>query len=245
MSIEKFNTIMKLHGMRKYLKRWKPASLNVSIEESIQSYHMHSFIEENKPKAISVYNAPIMKLSQNKIAYIEIKTDHEKVSSDVNTFLDSAFGIKGLIIDFRKHLGGSFWPVVDCFKRYLKNTSLIKFNDYWINEEKGKIVFNSKFHSDVNIRIPIAVIIGPKTKSSGEISAAIFKGRPNCKLFGNKTFGKLSCNQPFILDKKHTLWLTTAIVTTYDKELHVTETLFPDFVTNSPLVDAKRWILSF
>lgn len=243
-AIEKFNNIVKTHGLKKYLKRWIPARQDFSIQRSLETYHFHSFIEKSQKKAAikQTYRKPVMRIGADEIAYVSIATDHEKLSIDVNNFLNSSELIRGLIIDFRQHLGGSFWPVVECFKRYFNNSSLIKFNAYWINLQNEKIVFGKTFLSATIQHIPIAILIGPQTKSSGEISAALFKGRPNCRIFGQKTNGKLSCNQPYSLDKKETLWLTTGLVTTYDKHLQDAEIVNPDVITTCPMTDAKNWI---
>jgi C-terminal processing protease CtpA/Prc len=133
--------------------------------------------------------------------------------------------------------------VVEAFKRYLKNSSLIKFGDYWLNvSQSGKVNFTKTFLKDTNSHVPIAVLIGPKTNSSGEVAAAIFHGRPNCKTFGATTKGNLSCNQPFKIDNQRTLWLTTTLVTTYDKVLQIREDLEPNVFCVRPLQTAKTWL---
>jgi len=236
--IKLFNSIVKKHGIPKYLKRWRPADENFSMDRSIKTYHPHSKLSHEVLKEL--YTKPVMRVDASGIAYISIACDDDKISKDIEEFLDKT-KFKGLIIDFRNHLGGSFWPVVDAFRRYLDRSSLIKFGYYWINLS-SKIVFDKKFQKDENCHVPIAVIVGPKTNSSGEIAAAIFQGRPNCKLFGvSSTRGNLSCNQPFQLHNL-TLWLTTTLVTTYDQKLQKTEKLTPSVLTSSPITDAKKWI---
>jgi C-terminal processing protease CtpA/Prc len=63
----------------------------------------------------------------------------------------------------------------------------------------------------------ITVLVGPKTNSSGEIAAAIFKGRKNCKIMGSTTYGNLSSIETFKVGP-YIVGLTTELITTCDGE---------------------------
>jgi C-terminal processing protease CtpA/Prc len=236
------------------LKRWKPATSVDDMAASLKTYHKHSFLESSlKPELHE--KMPIFRLGKDKIGYICIYTYFspnriilKQMTQLVHTFLDN--DMIGLIIDLRLHEGGSFWPVVSFFDRYLNNSTLLSFGETkhnqrkWVNLINKKIVFNQPFRSTSPNRIPIAILTGRKTKSSGEFAAALFKGRPNCKSFGDRTFGKLSSNQTFKLSKSLNLVLTTTLMTTYDGMFQENEYLHVDKRTDQPIFEAKKWIRS-
>ena len=117
-------------------------------------------------------------------------------------------------------------------------------NDYWIHfvNKKNKI---SKFKTkELKVKIPIAVIFGKHTTSSGEIGAAIFKGRTNTKSFGERSSGLYSGNEDYKINDKYSLVLTTTLYQTVDMEFGK-EYLVPDVKTTKPITEAKKWILTF
>jgi C-terminal processing protease CtpA/Prc len=257
----KINTLIKKYGIPKYVKNWIPASKSFDIESSLKTYHKHSFILN--PLETSTYyvenKMPTVKLGSDKIGIITIysfitydkKTKKEaiqKMTKIVHDFLNQK--MIGLIIDFRYHQGGDFWPIIKLFDRYLNNSTLFAFSNVkvkksekgWMNLENKKIKYNTFFKEDNNIHIPIAIIVGKNTSSSGEFGAALFKGRPNIKFFGTRTAGYLSSNQDYKINKDVLLVLTSLLITTYDGIWRDDEFLDVDKKTNKPITDAKLWI---
>ena len=57
---------------------------------------------------------------------------------------------------------------------------------------------------------PIAILIGGATASSGEASVISFLGQQHVRLFGSRTRGLATVNQPFELSSGAVLMLTTA-----------------------------------
>lgn len=153
--------------------------------------------------------------------------------------------IKGLIIDLRFHKGGNFYPFILALSDILNNTSLFcikKDNkDIWFNME-DRITIGSFLNNKLDFEKPIAIIIGEKTKSSGEFSAAIFKDRENVKFFGKKTGGFLSMNSTITINQKLKLLLPTDLIITVGNNLAESEQIYPDIITNRPVSDAKIWI---
>jgi hypothetical protein len=178
----KFNLLIHKNGIPKYVKKWIPASKTFTIEESLKTYHKHSFI----------------------------------------TF----------------------------FNRYLNNSTLFAFSNVklkktekgWMNLENSKIKYNTQYLKDDKKIIPIAVIVGTKTSSSGEFAAALFKGRKNVKFFGNRTAGYLSSNQNFKISKDIEIILTNKLITTYDGIFNDEEFLNVDKKTDKPITESKLWI---
>ena len=258
----KFNLLINKHGIPKYVKKWIPASKIFTIEESLKTYHKHSFILNVKEKHtyLPSIKLPKVKFGNDNIgiitiySYFDEKTKTEstkKMTKIIHDFLDKhETEMIGLIIDFRYHQGGNFWPVITFFNRYLNNSTLFAFSNVklkktekgWMNLENSKIKYNTQYLKDDKNNIPIAVIVGTKTSSSGEFAAALFKGRNNIKFFGNRTAGYLSSNQNFKISKDIEIFLTNKLITTYDGIFNDEEFLNVDKKTDKPITESKLWI---
>lgn len=241
-----------------------------AIVKSLKTYHPHSWIYEpiqhNHGKVVVEQNKmPDVYVSKDSIGHIvfysfntgygksKTDTDVKQTESIVREFLDT-YGhfLKGLIIDFCNHGGGWYLPCILGLKRFFNNSSLIYFGKQkgtksladkgWVNCINNKIRYNQPFVKQQEpFAIPIAVIVNSKTNSSGEIAAAIFKGRKNCQLIGSPTYGNLSSNETFSVNQYRVV-LTTEVLTTYD--MSSSERLFPDIETSKPISEAKRFIRS-
>jgi len=158
--------------------------------------------------------------------------------------------MNGLIIDLRYHKGGNFYPFIKSLNNILGNTTIfgidkniVKKNEKkWITNSNNELEVNNFKTSKLKFNKPIAIIINKKTKSSGEFSAAIFKGRKNVKFFGERTAGFLSMNSNVTINKKIVLTFPTNLITTVDNNFMDSEFIEPDVKTNKPITDAKLWI---
>lgn len=158
--------------------------------------------------------------------------------------------IKGLIIDLRYHIGGNFYPFIKSLNNILGDTTIFaikkekagKKEKIWINNINNNLEINQYETFKLKFTKPIAIIIGNNTKSSGEFSAAIFKGRENVKFFGEKTSGYLSMNSNVTINEKIIITFPTNLITTVDNEFMSSEYLEPDLITSKPITDAKIWI---
>lgn len=77
-----------------------------------------------------------------------------------------------------------------------------------IGEER--VLTGTKIHPLVPARSRVALMIGPRTASSGEAVAVAFGGRPNTLRFGLPTKGLVTSNETFDLVDGATLVVTTA-----------------------------------
>ena len=100
---------------------------------------------------------------------------------------------------------------------------------------------------------PVAVLIGPNTASSGEITAISFIGISNCKLFGEPTYGVTTGNGEFILSDSASIVLATTVLADRNFKKYGGK-IQPDFEVNyidleygednDPVIEAAiRWIL--
>ncbi|MCG4254186.1 S41 family peptidase [Acetobacter senegalensis] len=110
---------------------------------------------------------------------------------------------KGWVLDLRKDQGGNMWPMLAGLKPFLGDAPLGYF--VTISGEKSRpwketlpIDHQDMVQPDLST-IPVAVLIGPHTASSGEAVAIAFKGRPNTRFFGTPTTGLTSSNRTFRL----------------------------------------------
>jgi C-terminal processing protease CtpA/Prc len=118
--------------------------------------------------------------------------------------------IKGWIIDLRENTGGNMEPMIlglgpifDSEKlgslNYIDGKSqswYYKNGSYqWDDDKISEIVNPVKLKS----KLPIAVLIGPQTGSSGEIVAISFIGNGKTKFFGEPTWGLTTGNSSFDL----------------------------------------------
>jgi C-terminal processing protease CtpA/Prc len=157
--------------------------------------------------------------------------------------------VRGIIIDFRKHHGGDTYPLLDAFSEFFNNTSLFSWTNKpvtkkqkkWTNMENNTLQSSQAFsNANINTDVPIAIIIGESTSSSGEIVAACFKGSKLVKFFGTNSGGALSVNEGYHIKQEYELNLTTSLF--YSKDGKFQEYLEPDVYTKEPIEDAKKWI---
>ncbi len=247
------------------------------LNKFVKSYHRHSFIWLVSPHKSTIQTElesrpmPNFKWDdKNKIGTIifyyffnsSIRSENIKSTNEIVRIIHTNFvnwiklGVTGIIIDLRKHTGGNMWPHVESLKDILGDTSLISFGNTlteftdkkWSNIQNNKIVWRQKFISDkLAFDKPIAIIVGKNTISSGEFIAAIFYGRSNVRIFGdkiNKTVGYLSSNEVIKINKDISFALTNTLCTTVDGTFHINEYLPVDKMTDTPITDAKKWILS-
>ena len=170
-----------------------------------------------------------------------------------------ALGMRGLIVDLRKHSGGSFRPGLHALGAHLLHGSpllrwvrpngtngfdeLLSYDgDHVVHTDLAKgTTLPVPVH--VPLPVPVALLIGPRTSSSGEIIAACLHSKAGMRSFGAPTEGSLSVNEGYDLGFGMELILTTCIVCTTDGVCHTDERLFPDVATDDPVSDAMKWLL--
>jgi C-terminal processing protease CtpA/Prc len=141
--------------------------------------------------------------------YSLTKTQINNYIKNITDFLDKNKNMKGLILDFRKHTGGSMWQLVEALSRFLNNNTLFAWNNNKVNFNEKKwfnLINNSTknnqhfIKSNINTIYPIAIIIGNKTASAGEFVASCFASDKNVKFFGQRTAGYLSVNKTYKIE---------------------------------------------
>lgn len=159
----------------------------------------------------------------------------------------NVLGVKGWIVDLRVNLGGNFRQMIGGLAPLLCNGQLGTFidnkgrvSDSWklmngqmfVGKEQGAVVLNPCI---MKCDIPVAVLIGPSTGSSGEITAISFSGRTNTLFFGEKTAGYANSTQGFYVAKKEIYILLTTALTTDKKGKIFNHFVEPDVAANAKI----------
>ncbi len=158
---------------------------------------------------------------------------------DKIVMLDKNNDLKGWIIDLRFNIGGNAYPMINALYHLLGNKVVYNLLD--VNKEINTIhkLKNGKFYSGEKIetkvktiskkpdtKIPVALIIGNFTASSGECVVLGFKGRENVIIIGEPSYGFLTGNSLFQLPFKVKAPLTTGYLA--DMYGNYSENLKPD-----------------
>ncbi|MCI8345003.1 MAG: S41 family peptidase [Clostridia bacterium] len=147
------------------------------------------------------------KILENNIGYIQISTfddgcykEFEKNYNDIKEK-----NIKALIIDLRNNGGGiveEATNIADMFTQ--KGATLL------ITTEKGNKEEITKAKKEIQIDIPIVILVNENTASASEIlTAAIKENKDNVSVVGTKTYGKGVIQSIFTLKDGSGIKLTT------------------------------------
>ncbi len=170
----------------------------------------------------------------------------------------------GWIVDLRGDGGGNMYPMVAGLSPILGNGTLgylvgpSSRSPWWTLDGAA----GSRDTIDVRpshvrstkraVRMPVAVLTGPQTGSSGEAVAISFIGRPETRSFGKPTSGYSTANQSIPLSDGAQLVLTRAVMADRNGRQYGGP-IAPDEPTTNPpvssaddatLADADRWLSS-
>ncbi|GAB2506571.1 S41 family peptidase [Arenimonas alkanexedens] len=115
---------------------------------------------------------------------------------------------RGWIVDLRKNPGGNMWPMIAGLRPLLGNGDIGSFKDRNGRVRPWPSQSLEACPSQLS-GIPVALLIGPATASSGEAVAVAFRGRANTRFFGQPTAGVATSNRGFPLPDGSMLMLTT------------------------------------
>ncbi|MFK3844756.1 S41 family peptidase [Stenotrophomonas sp. NPDC078853] len=116
---------------------------------------------------------------------------------------------RGWIVDLRRNGGGNMWPMLTGPRALLGEPSPGAFVDRAGTSSLWRIRRSEGCSSDLS-SAPVAVLIGPRTASSGEAVAVAFRNRTRTRFFGRPTAGLATSNQSIRLPDASMLMLTTA-----------------------------------
>ncbi|RKR85155.1 peptidase S41-like protein [Mucilaginibacter gracilis] len=213
-------------------------------------------------------------LVSNNIGYIKLNgfsttnvLTSQKFASKIQNIIRriNKHHIKGWIIDLRNNSGGNMYPeiaglgpllgngVAGYFVRTIGGSK--KYTSWSYNDGKvyiGKVLV-MQVKDDYKLKnsaTRIAILIGNKTSSSGEMIAVSFKNKKNTRFFGQASGGYLSANQGYKLSNGDVFYLASGNVADrnkneYDDKL-IPEILIDEDTHKNPnelITVARNWIL--
>lgn len=210
------------------------------------------------------YTAPTGKLIEGRLGYVAVFGFAAQKEEELNKYADeiqniiinlSEQAICGWIVDLRSNSGGNMWPMIAGLGALIGEGQLGAFKDAkgqitnwsyrdgqtWIGDNPFAKVSHPEFVLNPD-EIPIAVLIGSETASSGEATALSFRGRPNTQFFGKPSAGLTTSNQGYVLSDGALILLTTAIEVDRTGQEYG-ESIIPDVSTSNPEQDAVNWLL--
>lgn len=225
-------------------------------------------VQYTKTKFSKVEDNPpvISALLEDKIGYISIPgvkgyTDPEnlrqaQIIQDKIAGLDS-LGLHGWIVDLQKNTGGNMWPMLAGLGPLLGEgihgyMVMSDGNHPWIYrkgsigmEDFTLITLPDSGYVVSNPDLPIAVLIGEQTMSSGEAAAISFIGKKNTKFFGKPTRGLSTVNVSHKLSDGAQIVLTEGIFADSSGKIYG-DKIVPDVVvedSETTIQRAAEWIL--
>jgi len=163
-----------------------------------------------------------------------------------------AHALKGWIIDLRVNEGGNMWPMLAGLSSLLNSDTLGYFRKAdgslksWVATSRGVhldtelIQAIKKPLSLSNQNKPVSVLIGGKTKSSGEALAIAFVGQEKALLYGQKTYGLSTANSGFELEDGAMLFITTSVFVDRNKRDYGFS-VEPNVTSEQPLAEVFRF----
>lgn len=201
------------------MKHLKEAGDNHSFIDSKESFDKKS---TSNPTAIE----PESQLLDQNIGYVMVpafsslnkevgSSFAEKIQSMIRK-LDADHPIKGWIVDLRKNMGGNMHPMIAGLGPLTGEGVLGYFADSkkktpwkYANGTCGAITVPNPYVLK-DPKAKIAVLMGPRTASSGEATAISLIGKDNVKTFGQPSAGYTSANRGFKLSDGRNLLLAVS-----------------------------------
>ena len=160
----------------------------------------------------------------------------------------------GLVLEISSNSGGNMWPMMGGIAPLYDEGTLLTFearsgSTQVVDVRDGALRMNESIFPAVALEpvserpAHIAVIIGPRTASSGEILALAFRGQANVRFFGQPTAGVTTGNRSIRLSNGGLLALTTSRIR--DRSGHVQQgSIEPDVPSAQPADEAEAWLSS-
>lgn len=159
----------------------------------------------------------------------------------------------GIVLDVSANVGGNMWPMMGGIAPLYDEGVLETFESAdgvraTVSVEGGVLRSNgSPFPRADLAQIAghpkrIAVVVGGRTASSGEILALGFKGQRNVRFFGQRTAGATTSNRSIRLSNGGHLALTTSRILDRTGSVHMGP-VQPDVVTDDASDEAADWVM--
>jgi C-terminal processing protease CtpA/Prc len=208
---------------------------------------------ENQQKNLTIKSSYI----ENDIGYVNVPTcfttDQALIKEyalhvrDAIVKLDREHNISNWIVDLRDNSGGTMWPMLEGLLPLLGEGNFGYFHIprynatmNWLQTSKNTSTGLANYECK-NKNFKIAILIGARTGSSGEMTAISFMGKSNVKFFGQPSAGATTSNRTFVLKNGDMLLLASGYCMDRNKKTY-TGKLIPDVVVEENNKDGKATI---
>ena len=141
----------------------------------------------------------------NNIGYLKIGSfDDGEYQKVVNEYEKIKENLRGLIIDLRSNGGGIIKEAEQIADLFLDKDKIM-----YIESSKNGTEVEHKTNTDKTIEVPIVILVNKSTASASEALTAALKENLNCKIVGEKTYGKGVIQTIYNLKDGSALKLTT------------------------------------
>lgn len=187
-------------------------------------YVNKTLVSDYNSKKDSIF-LPTSKLINRNIGYLKLPI-HLSMNQNENfkyadtlrkqiEYLDENNKIKGWIVDLRNNSGGNMWPMIAGLNPLLEDGTVGFFvfkngKTSWISKSNRLGLKN--FYKIKNLNSKIALLIGPETGSSGEMTAVSLLGMKNSKSFGEKSAGYTTSVWQYKLSNGASLFLADSYI---------------------------------
>jgi C-terminal processing protease CtpA/Prc len=164
----------------------------------------------------------------NNIGYLRVpymsyngKEDADKNAQKLNDSLCLLLqkNVKGIVVDLRLNGGGAMYPMMLGLEQLLGEGKIGAFvsqkNEGWYIKDHNFLLDTATLTSltpkcSINAdRLPVVLLIGSGTGSSGEFLVMAFKGRENTFLLGSETAGYVTAVGGFPINEAAYIYLST------------------------------------
>jgi carboxyl-terminal processing protease len=242
----------------------------VPVSDSVYKL-LSPLIKKSNEQTNKIYT----QLLQNKYGYVLLPGMQAYNSTQINTYAQAVYDsvqqyagtkYKGFIIDLRLNSGGNLYPMLSGLSSFLGNGVVGYQTDVdgtivreWLIQNGNLFVLNNqltniKSTTNSNFKnMPVVVLLGAVTRSSGSMTGIAFKGRSNTVFIGEPPLkGYITSNNYTQFSPQFVLNLATNFVADRHKKVYK-ETILPDITIyggddfemlekDKKIMAAIRWI---
>jgi carboxyl-terminal processing protease len=172
------------------------------------------------------------------------KDDADQQAQKLNDSLCYLLGqhVRGIVLDLRLDAGGAMYPMILGLKQLIDTGYLGSFtanNEKWYVRENNFLLDTlilASIHRTCNIdarMVPVVILIGHGTQSSGEFLLMALKPRKKTVLLGSSTGGYVTSNAGFNIDDEAYILIATGYGVDRNGQVYK-EALKPDIVMEVP-----------
>lgn len=242
-----FEQLNDSHGMLASKSDYHRVPLSINFSEVLSPGIKSEFLKGNRfvhqflPGNIAYLRVPTMPITEQE--------DIDDLGNKLRNLLCEllAENPSGLILDLRMNSGGNSAPMLSglgpIFHQEVIGYSVdkdgnllneIKLQDGVVIGENGEKMVNIQNSCMASPEMPIAVLIGPSTASSGEILAYLLHAQPNVSAFGEPSLGFCNATQGFFfMDQKGYLLLTVQMIADANQSVNFDMNVIPDVYIKS------------